>query len=147
MLHDRVEMSTGLWRAKHVAKCDDQNIPLDRLSPPSEHDGLSAPIKSAFQRIVRHALAALSLEQLRLRIGTPGQFGWHGENQYCPAVVESLVWGVSDAVQTKRREVDHELGMQRAVDATFNCALMRGPTCAWARFRPCLGPAVAWCLT
>src|SRR6266849_9907886 len=40
MLHDRVEMSTGLQCTKHSAKCNNQNLLLVCLSPSSEHDHL-----------------------------------------------------------------------------------------------------------
>jgi hypothetical protein len=54
------------------------------------------------------ALAALSPEHLRLCISTLGQFGRQADTNIALTAAESLFWGVSDAIQTKRREVDHE---------------------------------------
>ena len=56
----------------------------------------------------RGYLAALSPEHLRLCVSTLGQFGRQADTNIALAAAESLFWGVSDAIQTKRREVDHE---------------------------------------
>jgi hypothetical protein len=55
------------------------------------------------------ALATLSPEHLRLCISMHGQFGRQADTDIAPTAAESLFWGVSDAMQTKRQEVDHEL--------------------------------------
>ena len=72
--------------------------------------GYSALIKIAFQcmTLMCDALAALSPEHLRLCISTLGQFGRQADTNIALTAAESLFWGVSDAIQTKRREVDHE---------------------------------------
>ena len=72
--------------------------------------GYSALIKIAFQcmTLMCDALAALSPEHLRLCISTLGQFGRQADTNIALTAAESLFWGVSDAIQTKRREADHE---------------------------------------
>jgi hypothetical protein len=54
------------------------------------------------------ALAALSPDHLRLCISTLGQFGRQADTNIALTAAESLFWGVSDAIQAKRREADHE---------------------------------------
>ena len=72
--------------------------------------GYSALIKIAFQcmTLMCDGLAALSPEHLRLCISTLGQFGRQADTNIALTAAESLFWGVSDAIQTKRREADHE---------------------------------------
>ena len=72
--------------------------------------GYSALIKIAFQcmTLMCDALTALSPEHLRLCISTLGEFGRQADTNIALTAAESLFWGVSDAIQTKRREVDHE---------------------------------------
>jgi hypothetical protein len=55
------------------------------------------------------ALAALSLEHLRLCISTVVQFGRQTDTNITLTAAESLFWGISDAILTKWREVDHVL--------------------------------------
>jgi hypothetical protein len=75
-----------------------------------EEKGYSALIKIAFQcmTLMCDALAALSPEHLRLCISTLGQFGRQTDTNIALTAAESLFWGVSDAIQAKRREADHE---------------------------------------
>ena len=66
-------------------------------------------------------------------VGRAGQ----ADTNIALALAASPFWGVSDAIQTKRREVDHEpaysaLWMHLLLD------ILR--LCADARFRPCSGP-------
>ena len=72
--------------------------------------GYSALIKIAFQcmTLMCDALAVLSPEHLRLCISTLGQFGRQADTNIALTAAESLFWGVSDAIQAKRREADHE---------------------------------------
>jgi len=85
-----------------------------RGRPPSlgylQEKGYSALIKIAFQcmTLMCDGLAALSPEHLRLCISTLGQFGRQADTNISLTAAESLFWGVSDAIQAKRREVDHE---------------------------------------
>jgi len=67
-------------------------------------------IKIAFQcmTLMCDALAALSPDNLRLCISTLGQFGRQADTNIALTAAESLFWGVSDAIQAKRREADHE---------------------------------------
>jgi hypothetical protein len=53
-------------------------------------------------------LSALPPGHLRLCISMPGQFGRQEDTNIALAAAESLFWGVSDAIQAKRREADHE---------------------------------------
>ena len=53
-------------------------------------------------------LSALSPENLRLCITTLGQLGRQADTNIVLTVAESLFWGVSDAIQAKQREADHE---------------------------------------
>jgi hypothetical protein len=58
---------------------------------------------------VYDALAAFSPEHLRLSISTLAQFSRQADMNIALTAAESLLWGVSDMIQTMRREVDHEL--------------------------------------
>ena len=75
-----------------------------------QEKGYSALIKIAFQcmTLMCDGLAALSPEHLRLCISTLGQFGRQADTNIALTAAESLFWGVSDAIQAKRREADHE---------------------------------------
>jgi C-terminal region of Mon2 protein len=75
-----------------------------------QEKGYSALIKIAFQcmTLMCDALAALSPEHLRLCISTLGQFGRQADTNIALTAAESLFWGVSDAIQAKRREADQE---------------------------------------
>jgi len=75
-----------------------------------QEKGYSALIKIAFQcmTLMCDGLSALSPEHLRLCISTLGQFGRQADTNIALTAAESLFWGVSDAIQAKRREADHE---------------------------------------
>jgi hypothetical protein len=81
-------------------------LPLGYL----QEKGYSALIKIAFQcmTLMCDALAALSPEHLRLCISTLGQFGRQADTNIALTAAESLFWGVSDAIQAKRREAEQE---------------------------------------
>ena len=87
-------------------------VPSGRLPPLGylQEKGYSALIKIAFQcmTLMCEGLAALSPEHLRLCICTLGQFGRQADTNIALTAAESLFWGVSDAIQAKRREADHE---------------------------------------
>ena len=81
-------------------------LPLGYL----QEKGYSALIKIAFQcmTLMCDGLAVLSPDHLRLCISTLGQFGRQADTNIALTAAESLFWGVSDAIQAKRREADHE---------------------------------------
>ena len=85
-----------------------------RARPPPlgylQEKGYSSLIKIAFQcmTLMCDALAALSPEHLRLCISTLGQFGRQADTNIALTAAESLFWGVSDAIQAKRREAAQE---------------------------------------
>ncbi|KAI0300723.1 hypothetical protein B0F90DRAFT_1722805 [Multifurca ochricompacta] len=81
-------------------------LPLGYL----QEKGYSALIKIAFQcmTLMCDSLAALSPEHLRLCISTLGQFGRQADTNIALTAAESLFWGVSDAIQAKRREAEQE---------------------------------------
>ncbi|KAI9452204.1 hypothetical protein F5148DRAFT_1237059 [Russula earlei] len=87
---------------------------VPRARPPPlgylQEKGYSALIKIAFQcmTLMCDALSALSPDHLRLCISTLGQFGRQADTNIALTAAESLFWGVSDAIQAKRREADHE---------------------------------------
>ncbi|KAF8267460.1 hypothetical protein EI94DRAFT_1730637 [Lactarius quietus] len=80
------------------------------FAPSSPEKGYSSLIKIAFQcmTLMCDALAALSPEHLRLCISTLGQFGRQADTNIALTAAESLFWGVSDAIQAKRREAAQE---------------------------------------
>jgi hypothetical protein len=88
--------------------------PSPRGRPPPlgylQEKGYSSLIKIAFQcmTLMCDALAALSPEHLRLCISTLGQFGRQADTNIALTAAESLFWGVSDAIQAKRREAAEE---------------------------------------
>jgi len=53
-------------------------------------------------------LAAHSPEHLSLSITTIGQFGRQADTNIALTAAQSHFWGVSDAMQAKRRKADHE---------------------------------------
>jgi hypothetical protein len=83
------------------------------LPPPLgylQEKGYSSLIKIAFQcmTLMCDGLAVLSPEHLRLCISTLGQFGRQADTNIALTAAESLFWGVSDAIQAKRREAAQE---------------------------------------
>ncbi|KAL7278295.1 hypothetical protein ACG7TL_008271 [Trametes sanguinea] len=80
--------------------------PLDYLN----EKGYTSLVKIAFQSLtlVCDSLSSLSPEHLRLCISTLGQFGRQADTNIALTAAESLLWGVSDSIQAKRREEDKE---------------------------------------
>ncbi|KAG9017683.1 hypothetical protein FRB90_000273 [Tulasnella sp. 427] len=67
-------------------------------------------VRIAFQSLtlVCESLDSLTPEQLRLCIRTLGQFGRQQETNIALTAAESLLWGVSDSIQAKRKDVEKE---------------------------------------
>ena len=67
-------------------------------------------IRIAFQSLtlVCDTLSSLSPEHLRLCIGTLGLFGKQTDTNIALTAAESLMWGVSDSIQSKRKDVEKE---------------------------------------
>ncbi|THH26880.1 hypothetical protein EUX98_g7308 [Antrodiella citrinella] len=72
--------------------------------------GYSSLVKIAFQSLtlVCDSLSQLSPEHLRLCISTLGQFGRQADTNIALTAAESLLWGVSDSIQAKRKDVEKE---------------------------------------
>ncbi|KAI0668157.1 hypothetical protein C8Q78DRAFT_980256 [Trametes maxima] len=87
---------------------------LGRNRPPPlgylNEKGYTSLVKIAFQSLtlVCDSLSSLSPEHLRLCISTLGQFGRQADTNIALTAAESLLWGVSDSIQAKRREEDKE---------------------------------------
>ncbi|CDO76858.1 hypothetical protein BN946_scf185033.g55 [Trametes cinnabarina] len=87
---------------------------LGRNRPPPlgylNEKGYTSLVKIAFQSLtlVCDSLSSLSPEHLRLCISTLGQFGRQADTNIALTAAESLLWGVSDSIQAKRREEDQE---------------------------------------
>lgn len=67
-------------------------------------------IRIAFQSLtlVCDTLSSLSPEHLRLCISTLGLFGKQTDTNIALTAAESLMWGVSDSIQSKRKDVEKE---------------------------------------
>jgi protein MON2 len=67
-------------------------------------------IRIAFQSLtlVCDTLSSLSSEHLRLCISTLGLFGKQTDTNIALTAAESLMWGVSDSIQSKRKDVEKE---------------------------------------
>ncbi|KZT05808.1 uncharacterized protein LAESUDRAFT_779842 [Laetiporus sulphureus 93-53] len=72
--------------------------------------GYNTLVKIAFQSLtlVCDSLTSLSPEHLRLCISTLGQFGRQADTNIALTAAESLLWGVSDSIQAKRKDSDKE---------------------------------------
>ncbi|KAJ3501198.1 hypothetical protein NLJ89_g9448 [Agrocybe chaxingu] len=83
-------------------------LPLG-LGNPTEKS-YSGLVKIAFQSLtlVCDSVSSLSPEHLRLCIGTLGQFGRQADTNIALTAAASLLWSVSDAIQSKRKNVDEE---------------------------------------
>ncbi len=79
------------------------------LGTPSEKS-FTALIKIAFQSLtlVCDSVTSLSPEHLRLCISTLGQFGRQADTNIALTAAASLLWSVSDAIQSKRKDVEEE---------------------------------------
>ncbi|KAG8975493.1 hypothetical protein FRC05_005562 [Tulasnella sp. 425] len=88
--------------------------PKSRLPPlsltTSVPKGAVILVRIAFQSLtlVCESLDSLTPEQLRLCIRTLGQFGRQQETNIALTAAESLLWGVSDSIQAKRKDVEKE---------------------------------------
>ncbi|KIM40831.1 hypothetical protein M413DRAFT_27969 [Hebeloma cylindrosporum] len=83
-------------------------IPLGLGNPTEKsYNGL---VKIAFQSLtlVCDSVSSLSPEHLRLCISTLGQFGHQADTNIALTAAVSLLWSVSDAIQSKRKNVDEE---------------------------------------
>ena len=67
-------------------------------------------IRIAFQSLtlVCDTLSSLSPEHLRLCISTLGLFGKQTDTNIALTAAESLMWGVSDSIQSKRKDIEKE---------------------------------------
>lgn len=83
-------------------------IPLG-LGNPSEKS-FTALVKIAFQSLtlVCDSVSSLSPEHLRLCISTLGQFGRQADTNIALTAAASLLWSVSDAIQSKRKNAEDE---------------------------------------
>ncbi|KAF9484605.1 hypothetical protein BDN70DRAFT_825412 [Pholiota conissans] len=83
-------------------------LPLG-LGHPTEKS-YSGLVKIAFQSLtlVCDSVSSLSPEHLRLCISTLGQFGHQADTNIALTAAASLLWSVSDAIQSKRKNVDEE---------------------------------------
>ena len=72
--------------------------------------GYTALVKIAFQslKLVCDSVSSLSPEDLRLCISTLGQFGRQADTNIALTAAESLLWSVSDSIQSKRKDVEEE---------------------------------------
>lgn len=87
--------------------------PTPRRPPPlgyMNEKSYSSLVKIAFQSLtlVCDSLSQLSSEHLRLCITTLGQFGRQADTNIALTAAESLLWGVSDSIQAKRKDIDAE---------------------------------------
>ena len=72
--------------------------------------GYTGLVKIAFQSLtlVCDSLTSLSPEHLRLCIKTLGQFGKQADTNIALTAAASLLWGVSDSIQAKRKDMEKE---------------------------------------
>ncbi|KAJ7752413.1 hypothetical protein DFH07DRAFT_520905 [Mycena maculata] len=83
-------------------------VPLG-LGNPSEKS-YTALVKIAFQSLtlVCDSISSLSPTHLRLCISTLGQFGRQADTNIALTAAASLLWSVSDAIQSKRKNAEEE---------------------------------------
>ncbi|PPR04311.1 hypothetical protein CVT24_013384 [Panaeolus cyanescens] len=83
-------------------------LPLG-LGNPTEKT-YSGLVKIAFQSLtlVCDSVSSLSPEHLRLCISTLGQFGRQADTNIALTAAASLLWSVSDAIQSKRKNLEQE---------------------------------------
>ncbi|KAG5719178.1 MON2 like protein [Termitomyces sp. T112] len=84
-------------------------LPPLGLGNPNEK-GQVALVKIAFQSLtlVCDSVTALSPDHLRLCISTLGQFGRQADTNIALTAAASLLWSVSDSIQSKRKNTDEE---------------------------------------
>ena len=83
-------------------------LPLG-LGNPTEKS-YSGLVKIAFQSLtlVCDSVSSLSPKHLRLCISTLGQFGRQADTNIALTAAASLLWSVSDVIQSKRKNIDEE---------------------------------------
>lgn len=85
------------------------NRPLSLNLAPQDRAGTTL-VRIAFQSLtlICDSLATLSPEHLRLCISTIGKFGQQADTNIALTAAGSLLWGVSDSIQTRRKESEEE---------------------------------------
>jgi hypothetical protein len=89
-------------------------VETPRRKPPPlgyvNEKGYTSLVKIAFQSLtlVCDSLTSLSPEHLRLCIKTLGQFGKQADTNIALTAAASLLWGVSDSIQAKRKDTEKE---------------------------------------
>lgn len=103
---DSLALSTSSTVISRKAKLAPLQIGLGN---PSEKS-YSTLVKIAFQSLtlVCDSVSSLSSEHLRLCIGTLGQFGRQADTNIALTATASLLWSVSDAIQSKRKNLEEE---------------------------------------
>lgn len=83
--------------------------PLSLSAIPQDRAG-AILVRIAFQSLtlVCDSLSILSPEHLRLCISTIGRFGRQADTNIALTAAGSLLWGVSDSIQTRRKESEQE---------------------------------------
>ncbi|KAF8968453.1 hypothetical protein BDZ97DRAFT_1902846 [Flammula alnicola] len=92
--------------------------PVARTKPLTLAIGLGNPTEKSYSGLVKIAFQSLTLvcdsvsplspAHLRLCISTLGQFGHQADTNIALTAAASLLWSVSDAIQSKRKNVDEE---------------------------------------
>ena len=120
----RPTLTATLVQPSKQASVDSLTVPSDPSSPVTRTKqlplglGLGSPseksysglVKIAFQSLtlVCDSVSSLSPEHLRLCISTLGQFGRQADTNIALTAAASLLWSVSDVIQSKRKNVDEE---------------------------------------
>ena len=111
-----VVQPSGQDSVDSVAVLSGPSSPVIRTKPtplglgiPTEKS-YSGLVKIAFQSLtlVCDSVSSLSPEHLRLCISTLGQFGRQADTNIALTAAASLLWSVSDVIQSKRKNVDEE---------------------------------------
>ncbi|KAI5120993.1 hypothetical protein M0805_000454 [Coniferiporia weirii] len=76
----------------------------------STEKGSAVLVRIAFQSLtlVCDSLSTLSPEHLKLCIGTIGRFGRQADTNIALTAAGSLLWGVSDSIQARRKDAEQE---------------------------------------
>lgn len=93
----------------------------------STHErGAAVLVRIAFQSLtlVCDSLSSLSPAHLQLCIRTLGQFGRQHDTNIALTAASSLLWGVSDALQAKRRAAEVEEGENKGEDGEYGALWM-----------------------
>ncbi|KAF8129901.1 hypothetical protein EV363DRAFT_1399707 [Boletus edulis] len=87
-----------------------RTVSIDSVSTLSMQDHRPKPLLLGYnnERGIHGALSSLSSEDLRLCISTLGQFGRQADTNIALTAAESLLWGVSDSIQSKRKDAEEE---------------------------------------